>query len=120
MAFEAIEIRKLVESELSRLRDKRVLPRIQELLVEPYPVERAWDYGTPGQTFICWTVLEHRDSNTGIAYCEHGFGPENPWGLVFLSGPHMAIGMDSAWFPSFEIALKESMAWDDDAIISER
>jgi hypothetical protein len=90
-----------------------VLPHIRKLLVEPYSVEREWDYGTSSQTYICWTVLEHRKSNTGIAYCEYGFGPENPWGLVFLSGSHMGIGMDAGWFPRLEIAFKESMAWND-------
>jgi len=115
MADDVARIRQLVESELSRLRDPNVLSYIRELLVDPYPVERAWDYGSPNQTYLCWTVLEHRKSNTGIAYCGHGFGPENPWGLVFLSGLQMGIGMDSAWFPRLEVALKESMAWDDDS-----
>jgi hypothetical protein len=54
-------------------------------------------YGPPGQKYTCWTVLEHRPSNTGIAYCEEGFGPSFPWGLIFLSGPHMNIGMDAGW-----------------------
>ena len=107
-------VQALVEAELSRVRDPAALPRLRALLVAPYPVARAWDYGAPGERYVCWTVLEHRASNTGIAYCERGFGPENPWGLVFLTGPDMSIGMDSGWFPSLEIALKESMAWDDD------
>ncbi len=47
-------------------------------------------------------------SNTGIAYCEFGFGPRNPWGLVFLS--RGSIGMDSAWYESFWASYFESMA----------
>ena len=78
----------------------------------PYPVERDWDYGNSGERFVCWTVLEHPDSNTGIAYCAQGFGPKHPWGLVFLSGPYMSIGMDSGWYASLEDAMRESMAWD--------
>lgn len=32
--------------------------------------------------------------------------------LVFLSGDHMNIGMDCAWFTTLESAVRESMAWD--------
>src|SRR3546814_4621244 len=36
-----------------------------------------------------------------IVYCESGFGPERPWGLVHLGGQHMSMGDDSGWFPIF-------------------
>lgn len=78
----------------------------------PYTVERGWDYGKISERFICWTVLEHPPSNTAIAYCEQGFGPSNPWGLVFLTGEQMGIGMDSGWFSTLESAMRDSMAWD--------
>jgi hypothetical protein len=104
-------IAKMVEDELQRITDPRLLRRIQELLVPPYAVERNWDYGVKGQRFTCWTILEHADSNTGVAYCSQGFGPNYALGLVFLSGPHMNIGMDCQWFASLEDAVRESMAW---------
>jgi hypothetical protein len=69
---------------------------------------RGWDYGKPGEEFPCWLVLEHAASNTGIAYCEHGFGPSMPWGLLFLSGQHMSMGMDSGWYERFLEAYFES------------
>ena len=102
----------LVERELAGIRDPAVLALVHRLRVEPYPVEREWDYGAPGERYVCWTVLEHRPSNTGVAYCSAGFGLTQPWGLVFLSGPHMSIGMDSGWFATLEGAVRESMAWD--------
>lgn len=108
----AKSISELVEREIMNMTDPRIAQRIRELLVSPYPVERTWDYGTPGEQFTCWTLLEHPPSNTGIAFCSQGFGPSNPWGLVFLSGPHMSIGMDSGWFGSLEDAMRESMAWE--------
>ena len=108
----AQSVSELVEREILNMTDARITQRIRELLVSPYPVQRAWDYGTLGQQFTCWTVLEHPPSNTGIAFCSEGFGPTFPWGLVFLSGPHMSIGMDSGWFGSLEDAMRESMAWD--------
>lgn len=102
----------IVGRELSSIRDPAVLAIVQQLRVEPYPVEREWDYGAPGERYVCWTVWEHQPSNTGIAYCDAGFGPAHPWGLVVLSGPSMSIGMDSGWFARLEDAVRESMAWD--------
>lgn len=108
---DAKEIAELVERELARISDTALVDRIRELLVTPYPVEREWDYGAPGERFPCWTVLEHHASNTGIAFCSEGFGPSDPWGLVFLSGSQMSIGRDDAWFVSLEDAVRNSMAW---------
>ena len=101
----------LVRKELDHITDPEILNRIRELLVAPHSVERDWDYGHVGERFICWTVLEHPPSNTGIAYCEQGFGPSNPWGLVFLSGEYMSIGMDCGWFSTLESAMRDSKAW---------
>ena len=111
-------VQDLVERELSGITDSRVIARLRALLVSPYAVEREWYYGLPGQTYICWTVLEHKISNTGIAYCADGFGPDHPWGLVFLTGPRTGIGMDSGWLPTLEQALKETMAWEEDGSCS--
>jgi hypothetical protein len=99
-----------VEQKLEQISDSKLVSRIRELLVTPYPVERAWDYGSRGEHFVCWTVLQHQPSNTGIAFCLQGFGPADPWGLVSLSGSHMNIGMDSSWFASVEDAMRGSRA----------
>jgi hypothetical protein len=104
------QIQALVEAELQGLRDGRVATHIRSLLVLPSAQEREWDYGTPGQTYPCWAVLDHAKSNSGIAYCQFGFGPEMPWGLVSLSGAHMSMGMDCQWFDSFLDAYFESRA----------
>lgn len=108
----AKEVSSIVGEELASINDPTLLHRIQQFLVTPYPVEREWDYGRRGEKFTCWTVLEHSPSNTAIAYCEDGFGPSYPWGLVSLSGEHMGIGMDSGWFQTLESAMRDSMAWD--------
>ena len=101
----------LVDRELARIRDGIMTATIAALRVRPYCVNRAWDYGVDAHFYPCWTILEHPETNTGIAYCSQGFGPSFPWGLVLLSGPHMNIGMDSSWYGSLEAAMRESMAW---------
>jgi len=105
------KIHKLVEAELSTMTDQRVTSHIRRLLVKPEPIIRAWDYGHDSEGYPCWSVLNHPSSNTGIAFCEHGFGPKTPWGLIFLSGSeNMSIGMDSSWFRYFLQAYFDSMA----------
>jgi hypothetical protein len=105
-------VAELVEQDLAQITDAAVASRIRSLLIVPTVVEREWDYGDEATTYPCWTVMEHRASNTGIAYCEDGFGPASPWGLVFLSGEYMSIGMDAAWYPRLEDAFRESMAFE--------
>ncbi len=100
-----------VDKELSAIGDRRVAEHVRSLLVTPKIVVRGWDYGRESEEYPCWFVLEHPQSNTGIAYCEYGFGPSDPWGLVFLSGTeHMTIGMDAGWYPNFLGAYFESSA----------
>lgn len=104
-------LRELVEAELAGLTDSRVIAHLRGLLVPPAPVMRDWDYGEEGEAYPCWSVLEHPASNTGISYCESGFGPRSPWGLVVLSGTqHMSIGMDAGWFRRLLGAYFESQA----------
>jgi hypothetical protein len=111
MPIDAETLRALVDRELEHLLDARVKAHIRRLLVEPEPVLRDWDYGEPGEQFPCWAVLSDSNSKTGIAYCESGFGPRNPWGLVWLGSDekrHISMGMDSGWFPTFLDAYFES------------
>jgi hypothetical protein len=105
------DIESLVQAELSRM-DSAVAAAVQPFLVAPRLEQREWDYGAEGQTYPCWIVLEHQPSNTGISYCAQGFGPKDPWGLLFLRGPHLSMGMDSGWFSSLEDAFRGSMACD--------
>ena len=114
MSASAGSITALIEEELTKLRDRRVVGHIRGLLVSPDIQTRDWDYGAPGTAYPCWLVLAHKASNTGIAYSEFGFGPSSPWGLLFLSGTeYMSMGMDSSWFQRFLDAYFESKAASD-------
>jgi hypothetical protein len=82
-----------------------------KMLVEPRAVLRSWDYG--GQQYPCWIILDDPAcSFSAIGFCEYGFGPKCPWGLI-SSGEtpsDMSMGMDSGWFPTFLDAYFESCA----------
>ncbi|MEQ1708535.1 MAG: hypothetical protein ABL864_09430 [Terricaulis sp.] len=110
MAVDAVILKRLLEAELAKLSDARVDSYVRGLLVEPTPTPRDWDYGRPGQQYVCWTVLEHPPSNNSIAYCIDGFGPRSPWGLLFLTGEYTSMGMDSQWYPTFLQTFFESKA----------
>jgi hypothetical protein len=101
MGVTATSLTALIESELSALKDLRVIDHIRNLLIAPHPQMRPWDYGTPGESYPCWLVLADTSPNAGIAYCESGFGPSTPWGLISVRGENVSMGMDSGWFKYF-------------------
>lgn len=104
----------LVEQELLRFTDLVQREAVRKLVVSPRAEHRGWDYGEAGQTHLCWIVAEHPESNTAFAYCEQGFGPELPWGLLSLSlsSLYTSMGMDCGWYRHFDECLRESCAWD--------
>lgn len=106
------QIDNLIEDALSKIDNDDVRNEIIQWLVEPRCENREWDYGEVDQTYPCWIILEHRKSNIAIAYCANGFGPSYPWGLLFISGNNLSMGMDSGWFSTLESAFFESGIWD--------
>ena len=106
------EFESLLAAQIEHIEQPELRHCVEEHLVPPRLEERAWDYGQEGQTFPCWICLEDRQSNTAIAFCEQGFGPTYPWGLLFIDGEHTSMGMDSGWFVNLEEAVRESMFWD--------
>jgi hypothetical protein len=109
----ASDVDALFEKELARITQPELIETIKRLRVPTRCEQRPWDYGKEDEAYPCWIVLEHPESNTCIAYCEHGFAPRSPWGLLFIT-KHLNIGMDSAWFVSLEEAVRDSMAWEGD------
>jgi hypothetical protein len=105
------QIGELVEGEVRSIAQPDLAALARSLLVPPKRERRQWDYGAEGEGFECWVILEDPPSNTGIAYCIQGFGPSDPWGLVFLTGQHLSMGADDAWFASLEDAMRNWGAW---------
>jgi hypothetical protein len=108
MPISAEILKTLIEREMATVSDARVIAHIRGMLVEPHAVLLGWDYGEPGQQYLCWMVLKDVHSGGEIAYSEYGFGPRSPWGLVTSGYPHM--GMDPGWFTTFLDAFFESAA----------
>lgn len=110
--MERVNLVALVAREVAAIRQPDLLALARRLVIEPRVEQRAWDHGEPASDLPCWFVMEDVPSNTGIAYCASGFGPSYPWGLLFLTGKHLSMGMDFSWFASVEDALRNCRAWD--------
>jgi hypothetical protein len=110
MTITSEDLKTLIEVELATLSDVRVVAHIRAMLVEPHVLLRGWDYGEPGQQYPCWMVLMDDRSGGEIAYCEYGFGPRCPWGLVSSAKEYQSMGMDSGWYTSFLDAFFNSFA----------
>jgi hypothetical protein len=109
MTVDAETLKNLINVELAQVQDERVLSHIRAMLIEPYGIMRSWDYGAPGQQYLCWMTLNDPVTGAEIGYCEDGFGPRCPWGLV-SSGTDQHMGMDSGWFTTFMDAYFDSFA----------
>lgn len=107
----------LVRDDMRALHDARVVEHVTSLLVAPpRPLRLAWPYGAAGEEFEGFLVLDHPRSGTGIVYCQQGFGPANPWGLVFTDRGPLSTGMSDGWYARFLDAYFESKAPTDLAI----
>ncbi|WP_087119388.1 hypothetical protein [Brevundimonas sp. SH203] len=113
MPISSADVAVLINRELSVLADDQAKQAVLRGLIDPRPVALDWEYGNPGQQFEGWVVFDHEaESDTFIVYCEHGFGPASPWGLVFAIAHQgrRSMGMDSGWFRSFMDAFRDSHA----------
>jgi 2-hydroxychromene-2-carboxylate isomerase len=108
----AVDPVKILADELAKTNPSIVEQMKPWLRSSPKAVARRWDYHAAHEVpvhFLCWLVLEHPGSGTGIAYCPRGFGPEFPWGLIGLGdrAVNSSMGPDSAWFPTLAQAFQD-------------
>jgi hypothetical protein len=114
MSISSAAVEQAVEAGIARITQPELIACIRQHRVPVRCEPREWDYGAAGLTYPCWIFAEHPASNIAFAYCEQGFGPSNPWGLLFIRGEHLSIGMDCGWFARLEDLFRESSAWDGD------
>jgi hypothetical protein len=104
-------IAKLVSEEISRIADSQLAAEIRNRLVPPRREVRKWDYCGPPwnageEEYPCW-IVARRDEFVVFAYCEYGFGPESPWGIL-SSNPSGSMGPDYCWYRSLEDAVRDA------------
>lgn len=107
MTFTTAALLREIAIEIDLLKDPSVSEFVRSLLVQPKISMRQWDYGATDTRLPCWIVLVDQTSETAIVYCEEGFGPETPWGLL-STDPARSMGMDSGWFRTFTEAVFDS------------
>jgi hypothetical protein len=104
-------IGEVVAAEMSRIADQRLAEEIRTLLVAPRCEIRKWDYsGQPWNAgkgeYPCW-IVARRDEYIVFAYCERGFGPKCPWGIL-SADPSGSMGPDNCWYESLEAAVNDA------------
>ncbi|HEY2840193.1 MAG TPA: hypothetical protein VGJ26_13645 [Pirellulales bacterium] len=96
------DIRQLVDIQLLTIVDPSRREALKERLVSPQPLSLKWGYGAPDERFQCWLIGFSKDGKLRLVYCDQGFGPEYPWGIVGASQDWM--GMDCDWHVGLEHA----------------
>ena len=112
MAVVTARLTEMIEAEIALVDDEPIRARIRALLLEPQEIECRWDYWVWDkekfqETYPCWAVLADTwpsGKRIGIVFCEHGFGPLSPWGLIRIDEEKPSMGQDSGWFRTFREA----------------
>lgn len=108
-----LDIKRILQKALADIPNPDVVASLRGYLVTPREVVRDWDYKDDTQ-FSCWIIAVDPDSQTAIAYCDIGFGPACPWGLLNEPSQFNEMGPDSCWYFRLEDAFRQSMMWDGD------
>lgn len=90
--------------------DPEVVVELNKYLVVPKLVMRDWDYAD-GVQYPCSIVAIDPNTQTAIAYCEFGFGPQSPWGILNEPSENNGMGMDCCWYSRLEDAFRQSRMW---------
>jgi len=102
------ELKNLVTSQLSQIKNEERRNCISAILVEPFTEPREWDY-SENTKHLCW-VIAKPDEHSYFAYCEGGFGPSAPWGIISIDSSG-SIGPDSCWYQFLEDLYIDAGPW---------
>ena len=112
MSLTAAAVDALVERELAHFADATLKAALLKRRIPPRSELRPWQYQS-GTTYECWLVAADEESGVAVAYCEQGFGPKAPWGLLWVNtvprtgATQLHMGDDSGWFRTLEEAASE-------------
>lgn len=103
------QLLKLIKDELGKIDNSDRRESLSNILIDPYLEDREWDYSETKQTFPCWIVASPNESIL-FAFCEKGFGPDCPWGLL-SSASQGSMGPDSCWYSYLDDLYIQSGCW---------
>jgi hypothetical protein len=99
------EVKQMVGEQLAGIVDPHLRDEARRVLIEPMLRDVPWDYGEEGEAFACWIIADFRPSHPYVAaYCDRGFGPEVPFGII--DADLSSMGMDAQWFDTLEGGLR--------------
>jgi hypothetical protein len=102
------DVSRVVQEQMASIADPVVREGLTRILIPPEHHLRNWDYGWPGERLACWTLAVHRQLERSLVYCERGFGPTLPWGLVHAT--NLWFGKQSDWYRSLRDCFLDSWA----------
>ena len=105
------DVIKEISTQLTLIRDEKLVSKIKDYLIEPTLHFAIWDYSETKDKYPVWLVISSQNDNTGILYSEYGYDFGN-WGLVLLSNDPFYFGMDCNWFATLEEAFLNSFMAD--------
>jgi hypothetical protein len=98
-------VKQIVGEQVAGIVDPQLRDAAARALIEPTLRDVPWDYGEEGEAFACWIIADLRPSHAYVvAYCDRGFGPEEPFGII--DADLSSMGMDSQWFKTLEGGLR--------------
>jgi len=106
----SLKITQLVENEIAKIDQLELIEVIQNHRTTPRVESREWNYGYA--SYDCWILIENSKLNCAIAFCESGFDPESPFGVLAAHRGDLSMGMDSEWYLSLEDAVRNSSLWN--------
>jgi len=105
LAISSTEITRIVAEHVARIVDADLRDEVARVLIEPMLREVPWNYGEDGETLACWIIADLRPAKPDVlAYCDRGFGPGYPFGILDADLPSM--GTDGQWFLTLEDGLR--------------
>ena len=100
LAMEESEIKRIVETELSRISDESMRERIRALAVPPLEHQRIHHRAWKEEAYQCWLVFDLQEREVVIVYACGGYADRgHPWGLATMNmeGPNYS-GSPGAWY----------------------
>jgi hypothetical protein len=102
----------LLDAEIAAISDPVLRRQVQAARIVPIPLRCVWEYGEwadkSNVTYDCWKVLAP-PGRVGIVFCDEGFGPRCPWGLIWQDEDNPSMGSDSGWFSTLAEAAADAL-----------